>query len=137
MRISDELIAHHDSCSGHYSQFKKMENSSCTRNPRGAHLRQPNGRSLRFEPLEARRLLATFSVINTADAGAGSLRQAMLDANGSVGADVIDFNIGGGPQTITPTSALPIITEAVVIDATTQPGFAGSPIIELSGTRPE
>ena len=36
-------------------------------------------------------------------------------------------------QTITPTSALPTITEAVIIDGTTQTGFSGTPLIQLSG----
>jgi len=48
---------------------------------------------------------------------------------------VIRFNIpGSGPHTIQPHSALPTIMEPVVIDGTTQPGFAGKPIIELDGT---
>ena len=44
------------------------------------------------------------------------------------------FKIGSGAQTIAPTSALPTITDSAVIDATTQPGYAGSPLIELSGS---
>lgn len=47
---------------------------------------------------------ATFDVTTTADSGAGSLRQALLDANATPGADVIDFLLGSGPQTITLTS---------------------------------
>ena len=78
---------------------------------------------------------ATFTVTTTADSGAGSLRQAILDANAAAGPDTIDFNIAGaGVKTITPTSALPTITEAVTIDGTTQPGFAGLPLIELNGS---
>ena len=38
-------------------------------------------------------LLATYTVTNTNDSGAGSLRQAILDANGNAGADTIEFNI--------------------------------------------
>jgi hypothetical protein len=88
----------------------------------------------RLEFLEDRLAPATFTVLNTADSGAGSLRQAILDANGNAGADLISFNIGGGGvQTIAPTSGLPTITDPVIIDGTTQPGFAGSPIIELNG----
>lgn len=89
-----------------------------------------------MEALENRLLLSTtFTVTNTLDSGPGSLRQAMLDANTNVGADVIDFNIGGGGvQTIQPLSALPEITDPVTMDGTTQPGFAGSPIIELDGS---
>lgn len=80
-------------------------------------------------------VLATFTVTNTADSGVGSLRQAILDANATPEPDAIAFNIGaGGVQTITPLSTLPAITSPVVIDGTTQPGFTGTPIIELDGT---
>ncbi|MEO8434757.1 MAG: Calx-beta domain-containing protein, partial [Pyrinomonadaceae bacterium] len=76
----------------------------------------------------------TFVVTNTNDSGAGSLRQAIIDANAALGVDTITFNIPGpGVHTITPSSALPIIFDPVTIDATTQPGFAGQPLIELNG----
>jgi CSLREA domain-containing protein len=78
----------------------------------------------------------TFTVTNTNDSGAGSLRQAILDANANTGTtDTIAFNIAGaGIHTISPTSALPTITDPVVIDGTTQPGFTTTPLIELDGT---
>src|SRR5262249_34379635 len=41
---------------------------------------------------------------------------------------------GGGVQTIAPTSALPTISDPVVVDGTTQPGYAGSPLVELRGS---
>lgn len=75
---------------------------------------------------------ATFVVTNTGDGGAGSLRQAILDSNATPGVDMIAFNINSGQQTIAPTSSLPDISDPVVIDGTTQPGFAGRPLIELS-----
>jgi hypothetical protein len=78
--------------------------------------------------------VATFTVTNTNDSGPGSLRQAILDANNNAGADTIAFNIPGTAGTITPASPLPTITDAVTIDGTTQPGFAGSPLIELNGS---
>ena len=90
--------------------------------------------TLQLEALEQRLALSTFLVTTAADSGSGSLRQAILDANAAAGADTIEFNIGGGgAQTISPTSALPNITESVTIDGWTQPGFAGTPLIELSG----
>jgi hypothetical protein len=50
--------------------------------------------------------------------------------------DTIAFNIApGGVQTIRPTTILPTITDPVVIDGSTQPGFAGTPLIVLSGDR--
>ena len=93
---------------------------------------------LHFEPNQGQAapqsVVATYTVVNTNDSGAGSLRQAILDANGSAGLDTIEFNIpGGGVHTITPASALPDITDPVIIDGTTQPGFAGTPIVELRG----
>jgi len=74
--------------------------------------------------------VATFTVTNTNNSGAGSLRQAILNANANPGADTIGFNIPGGAiPTISPASALPDITESAVIDGTTQ--LAG--LVELNG----
>jgi hypothetical protein len=73
-------------------------------------------------------------VSSTADSGPGSLRQAILDANAHTGADTITFAVpGDGVHTIQPLSALPVVTESVTIDGTTQPGYTGSPLIELDG----
>ena len=71
-------------------------------------------------------LAATFTVINTNDTGAGSFRQALLDANAAAGLDTIAFNIpGAGVHTITtPATDLPSITSPVLIDGYTQPGSA-------------
>jgi hypothetical protein len=70
---------------------------------------------------------ATFTVTNTNDIGAGSLRQAIISANSAPGADTINFNITGtGIKTISVGSGgngpLPIIEETVTIDGYTQPG---------------
>ena len=47
----------------------------------------------------------TFTVTNTNDSGAGSLRQAILDANANPGGDTIAFGIpGAGVHTITPAT---------------------------------
>ena len=91
----------------------------------------------RFELVEDRTLLSTFLVTNTADSGPGSLRQAILDSNAATGAtNTIDFDIpGSGVQTIAPLSALPAITKPVLIDGFSQPGYAGTPLIELSGSQ--
>ena len=93
--------------------------------------------------------LATFVVTNTGDnsgvnpaagAGTGTLRQAIVDANATVAADMISFNIAGaGVQTITLATALPNITRPVTIDGTTQPGASTGTwpptlLIELDGT---
>ena len=80
----------------------------------------------------------SFLVTNTLDSGPGSLRQAILDANASPNTgtpDVIRFGIPGvGVHTIQPLSPLPDISDPVVIDATTQPGYSGTPVIELDGS---
>jgi hypothetical protein len=86
--------------------------------------------------LAAHARAADFQVTTTADDGDGSLRQAILDANASDGADTITFAIGSGAVTISPLSPLPEITGPVTIDGTTQPGFVGPPLVELSGSEP-
>ncbi len=65
---------------------------------------------------------------------AGSLRAALVAANGNPGPDMIDFQIGSGAQQIALTASLPAVTDTVTIDGTTQPGFAGAPLIELNGS---
>ena len=112
-------------------------------------MRDPARRTsrLRLECLEDRTVPSTFTVLTSADNGsdlapvAGSLREAILLANAHpnsnvelIARDRIVFAIPGvGPHTIQPLSELPSITDPVVLDATTQPGFAGTPIIELDG----
>src|SRR5689334_6296695 len=68
---------------------------------------------------------ASFLVDTTTDGTLiNSLRQAILDSNASVGVpDTITFNIAGaGPHTLSLLSALPNITDPVIIDGLTQPG---------------
>ena len=55
-----------------------------------------------------------YTVTNTDDSGAGSLRQAMLDAEANPGANVIDMT--GITGTITLSSSLPNITEELTIN---------------------
>jgi hypothetical protein len=77
-------------------------------------------------------LLATYTVTNTNDSGAGSLRQAIIDANANAGADIIVFNIaGGGTQTINVASVLPTITDQVTIDGTTQTGYVAGSFVPI------
>ena len=86
-----------------------------------------------------------FTVTNTNDSGPGSLREAILGANANAGQnDTIVFNIpGAGVHTISPTSALPDITDSVNIFGYTQPGASHNTLangdnavllIELDGT---
>jgi len=86
--------------------------------------------------MEDRTLLSAFTVSNTADAGPGSLRQAILESKAATGANTIDFNIPGqGVQILAPLSPLPAITNPVLIDGFSQPGYAGTPLIELNGSQ--
>jgi len=99
-------------------------------------MRRFNG-GCRSEPLEGRVLLATFTVTTTADAGPGSLRQAILDANTAAGPDSIQFAIpavAGDVHSIRPQSPLPVVRGPTTIDGTTQPGYASTPVIELDGS---
>jgi hypothetical protein len=80
--------------------------------------------------------LATFTVTNTNDAGAGSLRQAIEDANAAAGFDTIDFDLDvSTPQIITLSSNLPTLTEDVFIDGTTATNYLfGSQMVTISRT---
>ena len=86
-------------------------------------------RALKIERLEDRTVLSAFAVTNLNDHGAGSLRQAMLNANSTVGADTINFNVAGIIKLT--SGALPAVTDNVNIDGTTAPGFAGAPRVEV------
>jgi len=73
----------------------------------------------------------------TCNAAHCSLREAVNAANAYSHQFkvTIRFSIGGGGvQTIRPTSHLPAVTAEVTIDGTTQPGYAGDPLIELDGS---
>ncbi len=69
-----------------------------------------------------------------------SLREAIWATNNTSNfdtstPDVINFAIGTGGQTIMVNAGgLPTITDAVVLDATTQSGYSGTPLITLDGT---
>ncbi|MBN3032581.1 MAG: right-handed parallel beta-helix repeat-containing protein, partial [Candidatus Saganbacteria bacterium] len=94
---------------------------------------------------------ATYTVTNCADSGAGSLRQAITDANGAAGSHTIVFDIpntdpgytteaGVSFWRIQPASPLPGVTRnAVVIDGRTQTTNQGNtntlgPEIVLDGS---
>ena len=107
---------------------------------RGGPSRSPGSRQKRrpiLEDLEARQLLSTYAVLNTNDAGTGSLRQAIINANKDTSPDDIVFNIpastaplldvpvpGFDPVTQTWTiklvTPLPAITNTVSLDGYTE-----------------
>ncbi len=68
----------------------------------------------------------------------GTLRQAIVDADSfAAGTMAIQFNITGAngtPQTIALQALLSQIVTPVVIDGTTEPGYAGSPTVRIEGS---
>jgi hypothetical protein len=87
------------------------------RKPSAPARRRPARWRPTLEALEDRLVPSTLTVMNTNDSGAGSLRQAILDANTAVGPDVITFDptAFGTPQTIRLLSPLPNITDDLTI----------------------
>ncbi|MGD2070907.1 MAG: CSLREA domain-containing protein [Gemmatimonadota bacterium] len=84
----------------------------------------------------------TFTVTTTDDVDDGacdaahcSLREALTASSSADGASVIAFDIpGAGPHTIRPASPLPPLGDDVLLDGTTEPDWAGAPVIELDGS---
>jgi hypothetical protein len=77
----------------------------------------------------------------TCDDGTGSctsraaLEETNALANASAGPDEIHFDISGsGPHTIQPQSALPDVTDPVVVDGSTEPDFSGDPVVAIDGS---
>jgi len=90
-------------------------------------------RPLRFELLEDRRILAVFSVSNTAEFGSGGLRTAIIEANDTAGKDEIVFDaslFGSGTPVIQLVTQLPVINEPVKIYSET----GGDVIIQNAGS---
>jgi len=80
---------------------------------------------------------STYTVVNTNDAGFGSLREAISQANANPGPDIINFEIGtpGTVQTIGIASGL-AITEEVLIDGWHQGVgvYTGPPLVVIDGS---
>jgi len=68
------------------------------------------------------------TVTNTADSGAGSLREAIINANANPGNNSIHFAIGSGcgPHVITLASGLPLVSSNLSIKGYTQPGASAN-----------
>ena len=77
--------------------------------------RHSHSRRLTMEPLEDRHLLAVFTVSNLNDTGAGSLRDAVEQANSLLGADQITFTDAATSGAIGLTSGELEITETLTI----------------------
>jgi CSLREA domain-containing protein len=90
-------------------------------------------------PADTLTVLAPSFVVNTtADDfgffdGTTSLREAITFANAQPGPTTITFALPAGNTTIDLLSPLPAIINPLVIDGTSQPGFAGTPLIDLTG----
>ena len=74
---------------------------------------------------------AVFTVTSAADAGAATLRAAITNANATAGSHSIAFNLSA-PYRILLASNLPDLTNSVLVDGTTQPGYAGAPRVALT-----
>jgi titin len=113
--------------------------------------RQPRRVRPSLEVLETRQLLTGlvhpgYLVTSNGDSGAGTLRDAIEYFNAyraelkkdhldDMVPDHVSFHIGkGGHQTIHLHSPLPDVSDYLIIDGTTQPGYAGKPLIELDGS---
>ena len=62
-----------------------------------------------------------------------TLREAINAADAAPGS-AIHFDLPAGQTTISPASNLPFVSVATTIDATTQPGYSGTPLVTLSGS---
>lgn len=87
------------------------------------------------EGLEPRTVLSTITVTLATDPGGAhagvSLRDALVAVNAGR-ATAVSFNIPGpGVKTLEVGSALPVVAKAATIDGTTEPGYAGKPLILL------
>src|SRR4051812_40623831 len=94
-----------------------------------------NGGSIGVSPSDSAFFSVSLVVLNTLDAGPGSLRNAILLANAHAGTDTITFSLPfEGSRTITPDSPLPGLDDQVVIDATAGGVCTGAPpTVEIDG----
>ncbi len=80
---------------------------------------------------------ATFTVTNSLDTGAGSLREAITNANLTAGHDTISFDPAGAPYSINLITPLGLTDNTgVTIDGWSAggAGYTGSPRVEINGT---
>ena len=106
----------------HFARDLNRLQNGRPRSPRRKHASSPR---LRFEPLEGRVLLSTFTVTNTLDGGANSFRDAIAHVNadpGSATGKIRSAIPGTGPFVIQPLTPLPAITHPTVIDGYSQGG---------------
>ena len=95
--------------------FNQFSNLSVRDHGRRKSNRNINARRAILERLERREVLANYIVLNTADAGPGSLRAAIALANADTDTDTIEFNLAAGPQTIQLQSTLEISNSVDIV----------------------
>jgi len=87
-----------------------------------------------LEPLEERRLLTTYTVLNNSDSGVGSLRAAIITANADSSADIINFDPSAFPSasltTITLTTGVMVLSNTSASLTITGPGQTA---LEING----
>ncbi|HEU5101811.1 MAG TPA: right-handed parallel beta-helix repeat-containing protein, partial [Roseiflexaceae bacterium] len=83
-----------------------------------------------FAPLAGPAQAASFVVTSFLDSGAGTLRQAIIDANASAGPDTITFSAAG---TINLNSPLPALTGGSITIDGTVPAGGTLPNVEIRG----
>src|SRR5690349_4067082 len=117
------------------SSMPKSFRPSAHFTPADPSTREPDAApDLQLESLESRTMLTVFTVTNTNDGGAGSLRDALTQSNNHAGVDTVAFNIAASSKVIRPASPLPELWDPAIVDGTTQPGFAGKPLVQVDGT---
>lgn len=111
----------------------RLPGKSAARSRKGRTTRRP----LDMERMERRELLTTYTVSNNGDSGTGTLRQAILNANGDTQSDLITFKLPANELVITPLTPLPALTNTgTKIDGTTQTNYDptnGQPLVVLDG----
>jgi titin len=110
--------------------LRPMSNSSPSHRSTPSRIRryQPS-----VERLEGRALLSIVTVTSNADSGPGSLRQALMDAYSGPAPDIVNFDLQGS-TTIKLLSPIFGVSGPLVIDGTSQPGYAGHPLVVLDGS---
>jgi hypothetical protein len=100
-----------------------LTNNPITTDQRGAGFPRLVGAHVDMGAFEEQEAACVTVVTNTNDSGPGTLRAAIECANMMPGLDTITFLIpGAGVQVIRVFSALPAITDPVIIDGYSQPG---------------
>ncbi|GEM_PF-2463534 len=89
----------------------------------------------RLEILESRDLPSTFTVTNTSSDvnTSNSLPWAIQQSNSTPGLNTIDFNISGSGTHVINLTEIQWISNPVIIDGTSQPGYNGKPLISIQG----